>query len=156
MRILLCNERFLFRFGADRVLILLGQGLAERGHNVSVIANRCDRPVVERFASTIVDLPEPPGRYFHLNEDTVEWLRTNWTSLFDESTRPDVIFVGGWPFFAAIPFLRTVCAEVIFIDFGAVPLDGYEGGMLLTQQKLRQLRSEFLPHATRIVAISDF
>lgn len=156
MRVLLCNERFLFRFGADRVLILLGQGLTQLGHTVSVIANRFDRCVVERFASRIVDLPGPPGRYFHLNEDTAEWLSLNWATLFDESSRPDVVFVGGWPFFAAIPFLRTVCPQVIFIDFGAVPWDGYEGGALLIQQKLRQLRAQFLPHSTRIVAISDF
>jgi glycosyltransferase involved in cell wall biosynthesis len=156
MRILFLNERFLFRFGADRVLILLGRGLAERGHTISTIANRCDRSVLESFVSGIIDLPEPPGRYFYLNEDTAEWLRANWATLFDESTRPDAIFVGGWPFFAAIPFLRTVCPEVVFIDFGAVPLDGYEGGSLLTQQKLRRLRSEFLPQASRIVAISNF
>ena len=156
MRVLLCNERFLFRFGADRVLTLLGQSLAERGHTVSVIAIRYDRPIVERFASRIVDLPESPGRYFHLNEDTADWLSLNWSALFDDSTRPDVVFVGGWPFFAAIPFLRTVCPEVVFIDFGAVPLDGYDGGALLIQQKLRLLRSQFLPYATRIVAISDF
>ena len=156
MRILLCHERFLFRFGADRVLILLGKGLAERGHTVSIMANRYDRPIVEQFAVRIVDVPEPPGRFYYLNEDTVEWLRTAWESLFDERTRPDVVIVGGWPFFAAIPFFRSVCPEVVFIDFGAVPTEGFEGGALLTQQKLRQLRSEFLPHASRIVAISDF
>jgi glycosyltransferase involved in cell wall biosynthesis len=156
MRVLLCNERFLFRFGADRVLILLGQGLAERGHTVTLMANRYDRSVIGRFASNIIDVPEPSGRYFHLNEDTAEWLRANWSGLFDESTRPDVIFVGGWPFFAAIPFFRTVCAQVVFMDYGAVPLDGYKDGTLLTQQKLRQLRCDFLPHATQIIAISDF
>jgi glycosyltransferase involved in cell wall biosynthesis len=156
MKILLCHERFVFRFGADRVLLLLGKGLAERGHQVSIMANRYDRQIVNQFASQVIDVPETDGRYFYQNEDTAEWLRSKWESLFDESTRPDVVIVGGWPFFAAIPFFRSVCAEVIFIDFGAVPLDGYEGGALLTQQKLRQLRSEFLPMATRIVAISDF
>ena len=156
MRILICHERFLFRFGADRVLILLGKGLAERGHTVSIMANRYDRPIVEQFTARIVDVPEPPGRYFYLNEDTADWLRTNWDSLYDDRTRPDVVIVGGWPFFAAIPFFRSVCPEVVYIDFGAVPLEGYEDGALLTQQKLRQLRAEFLPQASRIVAISDF
>ena len=156
MRILLCHERFLFRFGADRALILLGKGLAERGHTVSIMANRYDRPVVAQFAARIVDVPETPGRYYYLNEDTVDWLRTAWESLFDDRTRPDVVIVGGWPFFAAIPFFRSVCPEVVYVDFGAVPTEGYEGGALLTQQKLRQLRSEFLPRASRIVAISDF
>jgi glycosyltransferase involved in cell wall biosynthesis len=156
MNILICHERFLFRFGVDRVLILLGQGLAERGHTVSIMANRYDRLIVGQFAAQIVDVPEPPGRYFYLNEDTVEWLRTAWEALFDDRTRPDVVIVGGWPFFAAIPFFRSVCREVVYVDFGAVPLEGYEGGMLLTQQKLRQLRSEFLPQASRMVAISDF
>lgn len=156
MRILLCHERFLFRFGADRVLILLGKGLTERGHTVSIMANRYDRPIVEQFAARIVDVPELSGRYYYLNEDTVEWLRMAWESLFDGRTRPDAVIVGGWPFFAAIPFFRSVCQKVVFVDFGAVPIEGYDGGALLTQQKLRQLRSEYLPQATRIVAISDF
>ena len=76
--------------------------------------------------------------------------------LLDERTRPDAVIVGGWPFFAAIPFFRSVCSEVIHIDFGAVPLEGYKGGALLTQQKLRQMRSDFMPQASRVVAISDF
>jgi len=156
MRILICHERFLFRFGADRVLILLGKGLAERGYTVSIMANRYDRPILEQFAARIVDVPEPPGRYFYLNEDTVDWLRTAWESLFDDRTRPDVILVGGWPFYAAIPFFRSVCPEVIYVDCGAVPLEGYEGGALRTQQKLRQLRAEFLPQVSRIVVNSDF
>jgi len=144
MRILLCHERFLFRFGADRVLILLGKGLAERGHTVSIMANRYDRPIVEQFATRIVDVPEPPGRYYYLNEETVEWLRTTWESLFDERTRPDVVIVGDGP--SSPPFLSFApSAPRCLYRFRRRPTEGFEGGALLTQQKLRQLRAEFLP-----------
>jgi hypothetical protein len=54
------------------------------------------------------------------------------------------------------PFLPLGLPEVIYVDCGAVPLEGYEGGALRTQQKLRQLRAEFLPQVSRIVVNSDF
>jgi glycosyltransferase involved in cell wall biosynthesis len=156
MHILICHERFLFRFGADRVLILLGSGLKQNGHTVSIMANRYDTEIVKRFADRVIDVPETAGRYLHLNEDVAQWLVNNWHALFDPDTRPDVIIVGGWPFFAAIPFFRKVCPNVVFVDFGAVPLEGYSDGMLVTQEKVRQLRKTFLKHATQIVAISKF
>ena len=57
MNILICNERFLFRFGADRVLILLGKGLKDLGHTVSIMGNRYDPEVVKAFASERIDIP---------------------------------------------------------------------------------------------------
>jgi glycosyltransferase involved in cell wall biosynthesis len=156
MRILICNERFLFRFGADRVMILLGKELTQRGHAVSLMANRCDRAVVAPLFPRILDAPADIEDYSKLDEYTSNWLEQSWERCFAGSSSPDVVIVGGWPFFSAIPFFRRAGAKVVFMDHGAVPLRGYTGRALYIQQKLRALRKQFLKSASCIVAGSDF
>lgn len=155
MNILICHERFIFRFGADRVLILLGRGLKEQGHRVAIMANRYDRETVESFASDIVECPVH-GDSLNSNEFTRDWLESNWDRLFSQSNRPDVVIVGGWPFFSAISFFGKVCRHVLFIDFGVVPNYGYRKEMVAILDKLRALRRHHLRDASLIVAISRF
>lgn len=156
MHILICHERFLFRFGADRVLILLGKGFKELGHTVTVMANRYDSDVVASFASRAIDCPSDGVPYLDLNEFTSQWLERNWSELFDPENVPDVVIVGGWPFISATSFFRDVCRRVIFIDFGVVPADGYSEGMKVTLDKLHALRRRHLQNASLIVALSNF
>lgn len=155
MNILICHERFVFRFGADRVLILLGKGLRELGHTVSIMANRYDREIVQSFASEVIDCPVE-GNGLNLNEFTSDWLEANWNTLFDQNNTPDIVFVGGWPFISAISFFRKVCRHVAFIDFGVVPNYGYPKQMTETLDKLRLLRRRHLRDASLIVPISRF
>lgn len=156
MNILLCHERFLFRFGADRTLILLGKGLQQFGHRITLLANSYDREIVRSFACRVIDCPVEATPYIDLNEFTADWLRTYWQDLFDAENAPDVVVVGGWPFFSAIPFFREVCGRVIFIDFGAVPIYGYPEPTRVVLEKLRSLRRQHLPSASLIVSISRF
>ena len=156
MKILLCNERFLFRFGADRVLLLLGKGLKRRGHTVYVMANRFDPEPIKAFADKIIEVPQGGDGYLNLNEFTAEWLKAELPKLFSGDDRPDVAFVGGWPFFAAIPVFRSLGIKVVFHDYGAVPLDGFKDGQLVTQEKLRSLRREHIPSADAVLSISGF
>jgi hypothetical protein len=149
MRISICHERFLFRFGADRVLILLGKSLKSRGHEVTLIGNRFDPAVEEAFADRIVRVPSDVVPYLELSEYTADWLRANWTG------QADLVVVGGWPFFSAIPFFREA-SEVVFVDFGVVPADGCSEGMRITLEKLKALRRQNLPQASLILGISDF
>jgi glycosyltransferase involved in cell wall biosynthesis len=155
MNILICHERFLFRFGADRVLILLGKGLKERGHTVTAMGNRCDPEVVASFAERWIETPVE-GVHLELNEFTRDWLSRNWRSLFPAGGEPEVVIVGGWPFFAAIPFFREISAQVIFIDCGVVPNHGYSEEMVTVLEKLHGLRRQYLPSASASVAISRF
>src|SRR5213593_2194770 len=104
MNILMCNERFLFRFGADRTMVLLGRHLSARGHTVSAMANRCDRGVVAEVFSRILDVPADADDYSKLDEFTSGWLERSWDRCFSGSSSPDIVIVGGWPFFSAIPF----------------------------------------------------
>jgi glycosyltransferase involved in cell wall biosynthesis len=156
MHILICNERFLFRFGLDRSLIILGKGLAALGHSVSIMANKYDREVLETFTRKIIDVPETNCDYLNSNELTEKWLKNTWGNLFDNDNKPDIILSGGWPFFSSIPFFRGLGIPVVFFDCGAVPLKGYTDGFLITQKKLREQRQRYLADVTAIIAISDF
>ncbi len=140
----------------DRALIILGRGLKELGHTVYVMANRYDRKVVEAFASTIIDVPANADDYLNLNEHTARWMEDTWEEHFSPGSAPDVVLIGGWPFFASIPFLRKACGNVVFMDCGAVPLDGLSGGGLAVQEKLRSLRKQYLKELSLIISISDF
>lgn len=60
MRILICNERFLFRFGLDRVLIMIGKGMAERGNDIYMMGCRCDEQIVGSFTKTFIPVPPAP------------------------------------------------------------------------------------------------
>lgn len=155
MRVLLCNERFLFRFGVDRVLLLYGNELTRRGHSVSVMANHFDRAVVEEFAQEVVQVPSA-GEYIAANEFTAEWLDENWDRIFTVDTAPDVVVVGGWPFLTAIPVFRARGVRVVFNDYGVVPLDNYDGGHRQVLEHLVALRRRFMPECDAVVAISDF
>src|ERR1700693_1301419 len=155
MHIAICSERFLFRFGADRVLILLAKGLEERGHRVTLFANRFDEEIVRTTSDRLVQAPNSEGvEYINSNELTARWLRES--TVLSGRDRPDLVFVGGWPFLSALTYFREVCLPAFFVDFGAVPLDGFSGGALLVQQKLRELRLRHLKDASGIIAISDF
>jgi glycosyltransferase involved in cell wall biosynthesis len=156
MKILLCNERFLFRFGVDRVLLLLGEGLMRRGHTVSVMANRLDQKPLESFAENIIEVPQGRNGYLNLNEFTAQWIDDYLREHLRGSERPDLVIVGGWPFFATIPVFRAHGIKVVFLDCGAVPLDGMDEGQRITQEKLRALRRTYIPQCDGVIAISRF
>ena len=156
MKILICNERFLFRFGVDRVLLILAKGLTEHGHTVTLMGNRFDHAVARQFSARVIEAPAGADDYLNLNEFTQAWLAETWLRHFNEETSPDIVLVGGWPFFKSMPYFRKKGARVVFLDCGAVPLEGYTGGALLAQQKVRELRKQYLTSATCITAISDF
>ncbi|MBN1323070.1 MAG: glycosyltransferase [Methanotrichaceae archaeon] len=137
-------------------MILIARGLVNLGHTVFIMANQYDSQVVSTFATKIIDVPVNSGDYLNSNEYTTKWLNQTWDDHFNANDLPDLVLVGGWPFFSSIPFLKKACKNVIFVDFGAVPLDGYSGGSLATQEKLRSLRKQYLKEASLIIGISDF
>jgi len=158
MHILICNERFLFRFGVDRALIILGKGLKELGHTISIMVttNRYDRGVVESFASRIIEIPDVTNDYLNSNENTAKWIENTFLEHFENTSVPSIVLIGGWPFFASIPFFKRKGLKVIFMDCGAVPLEGFSGGALVIQEKLRSLRDQFLPEVSLVIGISNF
>jgi len=156
MKVLICHERFLFRFGADRALILLGKGLKELGHEIIFMGNRFDHAILNSFADRLIQTPTDLGPYLDLNELTLEWLSNHWSEFFSLNSGPDAVVVGGWPFIAAIPFFRDVSPQVAFMDFGVVPVTGYADGVRITLEKLHALRRQHLSAASVILPISDF
>ena len=155
MRILVCNERFLFRFGVDRCLLMLGDRWRRDGHEVILMGNKLDQKSVSKCSDRFIQVPEAP-EYAKGNDYTLTYLQDHWDDWFDAGNKPDVALVAGWPFYRCLGFLREKCGCVVFNDYGAVPLEGMSGGALVIQKELRRLRKENLPQASKIIAISHF
>src|SRR5437588_2474250 len=123
MHIGIFAERFIGRYGADRVCVILAELLQQRGHRVTLVGVRFSRPVLERFPRQTVRVPElspraPEERTLrHLQE--VRYYHRRHLPEFDACV------VGSYPFISAIPYLRTLAPQVVFLDFGVVPTFGY-------------------------------
>ena len=155
MRILICNQRFLFRFGVDRVLLMLGYYWKQAGHEVIMMGNKLDQKVVEKCSDRFIKIPEAE-KYIFSNEFTYNYIEECWDDWFDNNEIPDVVVVAGWPFYNAIDFFKKKCGVCIFQDYGAVPVEGMTGEILKIQNKLRRLRKENLRCASKVIAISHF
>ncbi|MBR2067084.1 MAG: glycosyltransferase, partial [Solobacterium sp.] len=155
MRILICSERFLFRFGVDRVLLVLGSLWKKDGHEVIMMGNKLDPQAVNKCSDRFIRIPESPD-YLNGNENTELYIRKYWDTWFDDDNKPDVVLVAGWPFYHAISFFHERGIGVIAHDYGGVPSEGMNEGQLIVQRKLKELKAENFQYADKIVAISRF
>lgn len=155
MNILICNERLLFRFGVDRLLLILAENFRQQGHHVTVIANNFDESAVKNAADLIYRIPDGAESYIQLDTFTSKWIDRAWDELFWKS-KPDIAIIGGWPFFSTIPVLEKRNCRTLFIDCGSVPLDGFEGHAREIQLYLKELRKTHLPSLSMISPISEF
>ena len=151
-KVLMCSERLLGRFGADRVMLNLAGALQQSGRDVQLLSIRMDESLVPkgiRYRTLNLD----SYAYAEQNEAVAALLGKDFSSLAD--FKPDVTIVAGWPFYASLPQLKSR-SRVVFIDFGAVPWKGFRGIDLRIQVKLRLLRRKFLNEVDRAIPISDF
>jgi glycosyltransferase involved in cell wall biosynthesis len=156
LHVLICNERLLARFGVDRLLLLLADGLRERGHRVTLICQRCDRAAGTRVSSALYELGHlGQADFFGAEVQTMRWLHERWSDLALEGA-PDIIVTGGWPFFRTAEIGQTLDVPVVFIDAGAVPHDGMPEASAHVQRELRRLRARVLPRFSAVLPISDF
>ena len=151
-RVLICNERFLPRFGVDRLLVLLAEHLTAQGVEVAFACLRCDRTVLERVSSDIEEIALPTGVAFtDIDGFVSRHLLARWTT-----ERPDVVVSGGWPFFGAAAQASALGLGGVFIDAGATAQDGFSPNDMAIQLELRRLRQRTLPQIATILPISDF
>jgi len=158
MHLIICNERLLFRFGVDRVLLLLAQGLKAAGWDITFIAHRANHDVLRRITDNVHTPPEHAGPYTELDEATAEWLR-NHRQLFAGSGHDPagtVALIGGWPFYASIAVFRQWGIPTVALDCGGVPYDDMTGPARIVQERLRAQRREYLPEARVVTPISHF
>ena len=156
MRVLICNERLLARFGVDRLLLMLARGLILAGHEVGLAALRLERNAVNAITPhhLVAEIRDFNG--IETAEDAAAaWLEANWDGLCGGAS-PDVVVSGGWPFFCAAAVAARFGARSVFIDAGAVPQDGMSGLGLDMQRDLRRVRALTLPCFTAVLPISRF
>lgn len=154
MHIGIFAERFLGRYGADRVLVIMAEMLQQRGHQVTLVGARFSRAVLERFPGQAVRIPDFSHRAPEAR--TLKYLRRTEYYLQRHLPEFDACIVGSFPFVRSIPYLRTLAPQVIFLDFGVVPTSGYPAQVLRLLDELTRNRRRYLRHCTDIVAISSF
>ena len=150
--ILICNERFLARFGVDRILVLLAEHLAAHGARVSFACLRCDAAVLGRISDRIDVIPLPEG----IDLAGADARATNHILANLTHVPVDALVSGGWPFLGIAARASGLGVHSLFIDAGAVPHDGFSDAALSVQQELRRLRQAFLPAIGTILPISRF
>lgn len=152
LRIDICNERLLPRFGVDRLLVLLARRLADAGHEVGFACLRCEETMLLPITQDVSVIPMPQGLDMAGTEaNAAGAMAYRW-----KQRKPDVVVIGGWPFFQAGAQAGIYQIESVFIDAGAVAQDGFPEPLLTMQRELRRIRQLTLPAIHRVLPISDF
>ncbi len=154
-RVLICHERFLFRFGADRVFLLIAARLKALGCHVTMLAARMDRAHVEPVADAIETLPLPSA-YRESDFFASRWFRSVFLPKAKALGGYDLIIHGGWPLFAATEDMRQLAPRVMFLDHGVVPEFGYPQTTQSVLRHLHELRRAHLPGCTHAAGVSRF
>jgi len=156
VKILLCHERFVLRYGVDRVLLALAREFRRLGHHVTLLGQAFDEsPGTTASADRIIHVPAPADT---LTADvvTAAWLAEHWEEHFARDARPDLVLDAGWPFFSAIPIFESHGCRVIYQDHGVIPKDGMPEIGWRTLHLLEDLKSVFVREASAVVAVSTF
>lgn len=154
MHILLCHERFIFRFGVDRQLLLYGRELKRLGHRVTLIGRAIDPVEGPLSSDAMIEIPASDP-YIDMDLNTSRWLETNWDRTF-KGRIPDVVISAGWPFFSALAVFRQMGCRTIYNDCGITPAEGLDEGVQRTLHYLHGLRAVFVPLADALVTNSRF
>lgn len=155
-RILICNERLLFRFGVDRILLTLASALIAKGVTVKLLCLRADDQVKQVFKEAVIELEEGRGKGVAEAEYYCATHLRRMIAGGADSASFDLILCGGWPFFSAAVVGRQHKIASVFIDAGAVPHTGLNANARIIQTTLRKIRSLTLPSFTRVLPISRF
>jgi glycosyltransferase involved in cell wall biosynthesis len=154
-RVLICHERFLFRFGADRVFILIAEKLRALGCHVTLLGARFDPHLLEQAADELVRMPSPRD-YHRLDEFCSRWVQSDFERKGSGAAGFDLVIHGGWPLFGATPAFRRMAPRVLFLDHGIVPSAGYPAGQQAIFKLIHDLRRRYLPGCTHAAGVSDF
>ncbi len=152
LRIEICNERLLPRFGVDRFLVLLARKLVEAGHDVGFVCLRCDRSMLDPISPDITVLALPEGLNMEQTEAAAEAATVQRWSEY----RPDAVVVGGWPFLQLAAAAARHHVSGMFIDAGAVAQDAMPEPQVTMQRELRRIRQLTLPLIDCVLPISEF
>ena len=152
LRIHIANERFLSRFGVDRILLMAAEFFRNKGHHVSLRALRVDPSLAKHVADHVSIIGNTSGLDHAKIEDWVaDYEIADWVG-----DRPDILIVGGWPFFQLAARSPSLGVPSLFIDAGVVPQDGMDEGARAVQLELRRIRATTLPYISAICPISEF
>ena len=156
MNILICHERFVFRYGVDRVLLALTREFVRAGYRVTLFGLAFDAGLQEVYPGTrIVKLPSVQPTT-SADAHATAWIADHWEEHFGGAQRPDIVLSAGWPFLSSIPLFESRGCRVVYQDHGVIPKDGLPEIGWRSLSLLEELKRIFLPCASGVVAVSQF
>ena len=148
----ICNERFLTTFGVDRILLLAARHFEAMGADIEFSCLRFAPDLLAAYTGKISTITLRPGSSMQeIERQALSGLLERWME-----HKPDVLLIGGWPYFEAAARAQAFGIASIFIDAGAVPHDGMPPQLISVQQEVRRLRRLYLPDIGQVLPISDF
>ncbi|MDE1146827.1 MAG: glycosyltransferase [Azospirillaceae bacterium] len=115
-------------------------------------ALRYDPALVDALGFKVEKVEIPPGLDMQATEKlTTQHMMASWLK-----QRPDVLMVGGWPFFDLASKAPALGIPSCYQDVGAVPHSGLPEHATNAQQELRRIRALTLPFISGLLPISDF
>lgn len=154
MRIIFCHERFIPRFGVDRVLISIARELKNFGHDVALVGYKIQ--LTDNPGLTLIEIPESPV-YIESDIHFCEWITNNWKRIQRIlGGKIDVALSAGWPAFSVIPFFKQQGCLTVYNDHGIAPAFGLSEGTQKTLGLLQKLKSLFVPSSDLVIPVSQF
>lgn len=148
--IVICNERILFRFGVDRVLVETARMFASKGWRITFVCLRCELEVVSSITPHLfIPTVKTGANLYEVESGCEQFLEENWDDI-TVNQPVDAIITGGWPFFNVGRFGKRHEIATVFIDAGAVPHDGMDENQRSIQTAVRRVRRTSLPHYDEI------
>ena len=95
--VLICNERILFRYGVDRILVELAKKFVAEGWRVTFVCLRSDEALIRAIdAHVLVPAMAPGGDLYATEQECVRFLDERWGAISSEAP-VSLIVSGGWP-----------------------------------------------------------
>lgn len=154
--ILLFSERFLPRFGVDRVMLSLAGEFSRHGYNVVLIGQKIDKEIKLGENVSYVSIPEFSGADHKFSDLLVaRFIRDNLSNIVNFK-RIKFAISSGWPFFQTIRELNSKGISVWFGDHGINPSDGLSLGQKKTLKILRNAKYSNLYFSSGVIPVSRF
>ena len=152
--ILVLSERFLPRFGVDRVSIKIADIFSSIGYRVVLVGQAFDELVLSKYEC--INVPT----YSNENHVNSDYFVSNYVKneLLNKFLPFKIVgaFSAGWPFIQSNKHFLKQNIPIYYVDYGINPPKDGDIGQKITLGILADLKKIYLPYATMVLPISSF
>ena len=106
LKIALLSERYLNRFGVDRVFIMLAKCLIQMGHRPLLVGQRFEKSVIDQFETMLIEVNHDTP-YIESDIYVAERIESD-AAIRSGFSDVDFAISSGWPFFQSLRSLNRI------------------------------------------------